>query len=161
MTMPEQKPGRSEQTVCTPPEFLDAVRRRLGIDEFDCDLAADETNTVVPEKFYTEQDDALVQPWKFAWSEGWNWCNPPYADIGPWVEKAQMEAYVHGTNTAMLVPASSGSNWWMHWVDGKAYVTFLNPRIKFVGHKTPYPKDLALLLYAPFLHGGSCVWRWK
>ena len=81
-------------------------------------------------------------------------------NISPWAEKAWTEAQ-NGAHVAMLVPASTGSNWWRTHVDGKAYITFLNGRVTFVGHSSPYPKDLALLLYAPFLSGGSTVWRWR
>jgi hypothetical protein len=54
-----------------------------------------------------------------------------------------------------------GSNWWRDNVDGKADVLFLNGRITFVGHNAPYPKDCAILLYAPFLNGNYSVWSWN
>jgi len=155
--MPQQKPGRSEQVVATPKEFLDAVRNRLRIDEFSYDLAADANNTVAP-RFFDEEEDALIQRW---WEiEGWSWLNPPYSKIEPWVTKAWFASRL-GAQIAMLIPASVGSNWWRDWVRGKAYVTYLNDRITFVGHDYVYPKDLALLLYAPYLEGGSCLWGWQ
>lgn len=154
--MPEQKPGRSEQVVCTPPEFIGALQRRLSISHFAADLAASAENTVARE-FYTEEDDALSQSWFFP---DWTWCNPPYSHIEPWVAKGWLESR-QGAEVAMLLPASTGSNWWKAWVDGKAYITYLNGRITFIGHKSPYPKDLVVLLYAPYLEGGSCVWSWK
>jgi hypothetical protein len=90
MTVPVQKPGRSEQTVCTPPEFLRAVRYFLGLcGEFDFDLAASDDNAVTHPRYegdrpyYTEQDNALVQTWKCG--TGWNWCNPPFGKLAPWV----------------------------------------------------------------------------
>jgi len=43
-TMPAQRPGRSEQTVCTPREFLDAVEKRFG--PIRIDLAATAENKV-------------------------------------------------------------------------------------------------------------------
>lgn len=160
--MPEQKPHKSEQVVVTPDTFMDAVKKRLdlGDEGFMRDLAANADNTKA-DWFYTEEDDALKCQWTFNMEyHGWNWCNPPYSDLGPWVEKAWAESR-KGAKIAMLIPASVGSNYWAKWVDGKAYVTFLNGRITFVGHKGPYPKDLVLLLYTPYLNGGSCVWRWK
>jgi len=154
---PRQKPHRSEQVVCTPPEFLDAVRDRLGIAQFDCDLAASDDNAVCP-NYFVEEENALVQPWKEG--EDWNWCNPPYENITPWVQKAWMEVPT-GARTAMLVPASVGSNWWKNWVHEAAHVLLLNGRITFVGHKTCYPKDLALLLYCRSHIGGYEVWTWE
>ena len=161
--MPKQKPGRSEQVVATPPEFLQAVRNRLCIADFDFDLAADESNSVIlvprgEKKFYDEADDALIQPWNLG--SGWNWCNPPYADIEPWVSKATSES-MQGAQIAMLVPASVGANWWRAFAEPSAYVSYLNGRLKFVGHKNYYPKDLALLLYTPWGFTGHEIWNWR
>lgn len=157
--MPVQKPGKSEQVVCTPPNFIEAVKEFLHIEQFDCDLAADKDNTVAP-KFYDEEMDSLKQTWKCG--TGWNWCNPPYANIGPWVAKAYRELVSNDARTVMLVPASVGSNWWADCVHEKAEVVFLNGRITFVGHENPYPKDLALLYYANWqFKGGYSIRPWK
>src|SRR3990167_7503199 len=103
---PRQKPGRSKQDYRTPPEFLTAVKRRLGIDAFDIDLAASAENTVAP-LYFDEQMDAFAQEsWKIG--NGWNWLNPPYADIEPWVRRAYSEAIeaIGEAQTVVLVPAS-------------------------------------------------------
>lgn len=155
--MPPQKPGKSEQVVETPTDFIEAVKTRLRIPSFGFDLAASPENAKAP-AFFTEKDNALVQTWHTIY--GWSWLNPPYSHIEPWVAKAGTEAK-QGAHIAMLVPASVGSAWWFNYVTKFAYVTFLNPRLTFVGHTSPYPKDLALLLFAPFLHGGSTNWVWK
>ena len=158
-TMPEQKPHKSEQVVLTPPTILTDIKEELlKIGWFDYDLAADATNTVAL-KFFSEEDDAIIQSWKQG--EGWNWCNPPYARLGPWVHKAWIESQAFGAKTAMLVPASVGSNWWREHVDGKAHVLFLSPRLTFVGKTTPYPKDCAILLYTPMVCGGYECWNWR
>lgn len=158
MSMPKQKPGQSEQVVCTPSELVLAVQSKLGITDFDIDLAASEANTVTENLWYTEEVDSLVQDWTV---KGWGWCNPPYGDISPWVEKAYYESWAKAAKVAMLVPASVGSNWWKDHVHNRAYVLFLSPRITFVGHDSPYPKDLALLLYTPYGAKGYDCWRWK
>lgn len=159
--MPLQKPGRSEQVVCTPPEFLQALKSRLGISQFDIDVAADESNHVA-EVWYGPgsgfNSDGLQADWCI--TIGWNWCNPPFGNIQPWVQKGFEEA-VRGAKTAMLVPASTGANWWAEYVNGIAHVLLLQGRLTFVGHTTPYPKDLALLLYSPIVWGGYEVWKWK
>jgi phage N-6-adenine-methyltransferase len=155
--MPTQKPGRSKQDYATPFEFYSAVQKRLGIAEFEWDLAASADNTIAA-NYLTEEQNSLTRHWHHF--DGWCWLNPPYADIRPWTQKCWEESR-KGAHIALLVPSSTGSNWWREWVTGKAYVTFLNGRITFVGAKDPYPKDLALLLYAPFLEGGSCTWNWR
>ena len=157
---PQQKPGKSRQDYSTPPEFLQALKNRLGIPYFECDLAASIGNSVAP-LMYTEEDNSLdpANSWKFG--SGWSFCNPPYADIRPWVRKAFEESR-KGAHVVMLVPASVGSNWWSNWVHRGAMVWFLNGRLTFVGETAPYPKDTAVLLYAPhILEGGYTVWNWR
>lgn len=162
MTMPAQKPGKSEQAVGTPKVFLEAVKRRLGIVDFAIDLAADHGNFVC-EPFFTPEMNALTQRWVgWGWTgmgTGWSWLNPPFADIGPWVEKAWQESQ-EGACIAVLVPVATDTAWWNTWVKGKGYISFIQGRFAFVGHSQSYPKGLALVLYAPFLHGGDCSWKW-
>lgn len=155
--VPAQKPGRSKQDYGTPPAFLSAVKRRFGLKEFAIDLAASQENAVAP-LFYTEVENALKQPWRTR-SREMGWCNPPFANIQPWVEKAYAESKI-GARVAMLVPAGVGSNWWRDWVHGKAFVLLLNGRITFVGETQPYPKDCCLLLYGPDVSPGYDVWSW-
>lgn len=162
MPMPEQKPGRSKQDYGTPPELLHAIRRRLWIEDFILDAAASPDNAVCDNYCSLEQNrDGLEESW--GWREargGWTWCNPPYGDIQPWLSKAIYEAH-HGANTAVLIPASVGANWWRECVEPFAYQVFLNGRLTFVGETKPYPKDCALLLYTPFGFRGNEVWNWK
>jgi len=159
-SMPKQKPGLSKQDYQTPPELLEAVKNRLRIPYFECDLAASSDNAVAP-LCYTESDNALLPEniWKFG-GHKWCWLNPPYANIRPWVKKAAGESF-NGANIVMLVPASVGANWWREWVEPYAYQVFLNGRLTFVGETKPYPKDCALLLYTPWGFRGHEVWDWK
>ena len=154
---PEQKPGRSRQDYCTQTPFLDAVRRRLNIVDFDIDLAASKENAVCA-CYYTEQQDALVQPWKCG--NGWSWLNPPFAHIEPWVRRAWRQVIEADAQTAVLIPAGVGANWWARWVHYKASVLLLNGRLSFDGI-APYPKDCALLLYGPGIQPEYEVWRWS
>lgn len=159
---PKQKPGRSFQAYGTPDDFLSAVRKRLGIEEFAIDVAASASNAVAL-AYYDVEANGLEREWS---REGWNWCNPPFAHIEPWVCRAYNVA--HERNTAVLVPAGVGSNWWRNWVHGEAMALLLNGRLTFKG--TPvnpktgkvdgYPKDCALLLYGPYVSPGYDVWTW-
>lgn len=155
MTMPVQKPGKSEQSVETPEEFFLAVVDRFGC--FLWDLAADHLNTKCPQ-FYNEDMNSLNQDWSKL--QGNLWLNPPYADIEPWVAKCHEES-IRGANIFMLVPASVGSNWYKNYVHNRAYVLALSPRIKFVGHTHLYPKDLILVIYNAWGLVGFDTWRWK
>lgn len=153
--MPRQKPGRSVQDYQTPTAFLDAVKHKLGIVEFSIDLAADEINTAA-DRWYDAELNALLQTW--GGFGGWAWCNPPFATLDPWVQKAWTSS--RDAQVAMLVPAGVGSNWWARYVDQKARVLLLNGRITFVGQPTCYPKDCCLLLYGPTTLPGYEVWTW-
>jgi len=156
-TMPAQKPGRSRQDYATPPEFIAAVKQRLGIESFVIDLAASADNTKAP-LYFDEENDSLAQDWTtYAWDE-WCWLNPPFANIAPWAEKCK-EAAIAGVRIAFLVPAAVGSNWFRDYVDGWAHVLMLNGRISFDG-EGPYPKDCILCLYGP-MHQGYSVWDWR
>lgn len=161
MPMPVQKPGNSKQDYQTPPELILAVKKRLGISDFVLDLAACKDNAVC-ETYYSLEEgiDSLIHPWNVPANPGWAWCNPPYADIKPWVEKASLEA-AQGALIVMLVPASVGANWWINYVVPFAYQTFLNGRVTFQGCVTPYPKDCALLLYTPWRFRGIQFWDWR
>lgn len=157
--MPKQKPGQSKQDYQTPIEFLDAVRRRFGLEAFALDVASDEANHVAP-LYYTAADDALAPAngWTTR-SGGFFWCNPPYSRVGPWVAKAWAESR-RGARGFVLIPAAVGSNYWRDYVDGKAFVLLLNGRITFVGCDTGYPKDGVLLVYGPDVAPGYQVWTW-
>lgn len=154
--MPRQRPGKSKQDYCTPPDVLRSVRRKLGIEQFDIDLAA--SNDLVCPRFYNEEQNSLIQHWRVG--TGWNWLNPPYANIEPWVQKAWQESFL-GAKTAVLVPASVGSNWWGTYVHNNAHVLLMNGRVKFVGAKDLYPKDTVVLLYSKACRGGYEFWNWR
>ena len=159
--MPRQKPGLSKQDYQTPPEFLSAVRHYLNITDFVIDLAAEGHNAVCP-RFHTTT--GLIQPWYMHLGTGeWAWLNPPFGRIGPWVKKAASERrwLSNFAGIAVLVPASTGANWWRDHVHMQAHVLLLNGRLTFVGHMAPYPKDCALLLYCLHRRPRYEVWNWR
>jgi phage N-6-adenine-methyltransferase len=181
--MPVQKPGRSETVVVTPQEFVHAAASYLGFTQFEIDLAATKKNTRA-QYFISKEDghDSLLIDWGERISgDAWGWLNPPYDDISPWVQRAarfkqrcknDRYGFVPG-GVAVLVPSSTGTNWWRDYVHNKAYVLLLNGRITFLdkmlkpicsqktGKPTPYPKDLALLLYSVHYKPGYDIWDWK
>lgn len=162
--MPQQKPGQSKQDYATPPEFIRAVQRRLGLGGFTHDFAADATNAKAP-TFWSAEDDALqhsIGDWELHSRHGWSWLNPPYSDIGPWAARC-LYAKEMGGNIAFLVPASVGSNWYRDFVHNKALVLALNGRLAFMPDKPDwlYPKDCVLCLYSPRVTPGFDVWNWR
>lgn len=161
-TPPRQKPHRSRQDYSTPPVFLDAVRRRLGIPRFLFDFAATGRNATA-DAYWAEDDDALTRAdWAAQVGEGWGWLNPPFGHIDPWASKC-WELKQAGGRIAFLVPASVGANWFKRFVHRKARMWFLNGRLGFLEDRPrePYPKDCLLALYAPELAPGYDVWDWR
>lgn len=161
-TMPEQKPGRSEQVVATPRVFAEAVEGRFG--PIFLDAAATEDNSLGFLHFGPDSHwpDALaVKRWAdgLVMANDLIWVNPPYAKIEPWAMKC-VEQQALGCRIAMLVPAAVGSRWFNRYVRPFAYVLELTPRLTFVGHKSSYPKDLILAYYCPERLTGRDAWAW-
>jgi len=117
----------------TPPELFDPLNERFG---FTIDVAASSTNTRC-QRYFTKEDDGLRQ----SWTGERVWCNPPYSDIGPWVEKAWAEWTTGEVGCiVMLVPANRTEQvWWQKWVepvrdapDVDLHVEFLPGRQRFI-----------------------------
>ncbi len=128
MSGPNSDPRAGQGTYRTPKPFLDAVLRRLMWDKFDLDLACTQADCVAETGIYHDLGlDALA----LAWPEGQHYVNPPFG-----LSKAFAQACARqcnfDTQVAMLVPASVGSAWFAEYVDGKADVIFLRPRIVFL-----------------------------
>lgn len=84
----------------TPQPFADVWIRRLRLD---LDVAASPKNAKLP-TYWTQADDALTQ----SWGGRRVWCNPPWSQIDPWVQKAlQREADV----ACLLLPARTDRPW--------------------------------------------------
>lgn len=159
--MPRQKPGRSKQAYRTPRDFLDAVEARFGTITFD--LAATDKNAIC-ESYYTRKNDSLRAGWPL---DGVSWLNPPFGHIEPWVKRCAehsrlIKRYKSEGKIIVLVPASIGAVWFEDWVLRFADIYALRPRLTFVGKRTTYPKDLALLRFPR--KRPPCrinVWHWK
>jgi phage N-6-adenine-methyltransferase len=113
----------------TPREFFEPLHGRFG---FTLDAAALPHNAKC-ERFFTPEDDGLVQ----SWAGERVWCNPPYSDIEPWTEKAR----TGGAQLAvLLLPANrTEQGWWQRQVEpyrreGSVAVEFLPGRLRFIKH---------------------------
>ena len=100
----------------TPPEVFEALDKEFC---FGFDVCA-EYETAKCSDYWTIEDDALSKDWaEDAKSRipgaglieiGTIWCNPPYSNIKPWVEKA-IEAQLNGQMTVMLVMCDPSVKW--------------------------------------------------
>ena len=122
----------------TPQDFFDKLDQEF---HFTLDVCATPENAKC-QKFYTEQDDGLSQPWT-----GTVWCNPPYGrNLGKWVEKAYMEHLTEGATVVMLLPARTDTRWFHENVYPHAEIRFVKGRLKF-GDSTnsaPFPSMVAI-----------------
>ena len=109
----------------TPQHLFEMLNEKYG--PFTIDLAASAENALC-DRYYTKEDDALAQ----CWGGEVGFCNPPYDDIEPWIEKA-MEASVHDhAFTVFVLPVRSDRSWWRHYVARFATEVDFLERLSFV-----------------------------
>ena len=122
----------------TPPFIFEA----LGL-EFDLDVSAPPGGVPwIPAKnFYTIIDDGLSQEWN-----GKIWCNPPYSNTTPWLEKM----IEHNNGIALVQIAKSA---WCNLVWKKADgVLFMPTDLKFVRNSG---KSLAIFTHTMLVGFGA------
>jgi phage N-6-adenine-methyltransferase len=95
----------------------------LGL-RFDLDVASPPGGLpwVPADRFYSQVDDGLLQPW-----HGMVWCNPPYSKPSPWAERMAS----HG-NGVMLLPGDTSTGWWHNYVSTANAWCFIKGRVRFV-----------------------------
>ena len=91
-------PEAEKDLAQTPVWFVDAAQKFFN-KRFTLDVCA-LPQTAKCERFYSLErgQDALKLPWG-----EFNWCNPPYSDITPWVDAAYRQSIL-GCTSALLVP---------------------------------------------------------
>lgn len=115
----------------TPWQVVTALARRYCSGLFDLDVCAEAHNSKA-NRFFSEQDNGLAQTWDAASV----WCNPPYSNIPPWIEKAILETREGRTSVVvMLLPARTDT--WFHRLreleaEGRAHLVFTRGRIQFI-----------------------------
>lgn len=122
----------------TPRSLFDPLNEEFG---FTLDAAASAENRLC-DAHYTKRVSGLENSW-FSFNV---WCNPPYSDIRPWVEKATFEIgqrnevtgrYYGPRVIVMLLPANrTEQSWWQDLIEpgrreGLIEVRFLRGRLRF------------------------------
>jgi len=69
-----------------------------------------------------------------------NWCNPPYSNVRPWVDKAIVEAS-KGNTTVMIVPADTSVAWFREAFNECSVCEFISGRISFINAETGKPQS--------------------
>jgi site-specific DNA-methyltransferase (adenine-specific) len=111
----------------TPKWLFRVLSNRYG--EFDLDACASAENALCP-KFYTKEEDAIMQPW-----HGNVWCNPPYRHPGPAeiVQKCYRETHITKTakQVVLLVNTAVDTRWFHQAFHQANHIWLFRGRIKF------------------------------
>lgn len=137
--MTEMRLFAQEQTEYTTDDYYTPkwIFDALGV-RFDLDVASPPGGPPYTpcDRFYTQLDDGLAQPW-----HGLVWMNPPYSKPAPWVDRF----LEHGNGIALLPYAKS--KWCQKLWDSDAALMYVYS-IKFVrldyhlNGSTPFPLGL-------------------
>lgn len=132
----------SKQDWRTPKWFFMDVQNYLGV-RFELDVAASADNALCPRFFdgTLPERDGLVAHWDAREV----WCNPPYKDITPWVEKAVYESLQRRTSSVLLLPARLETNWYRS-IAPLAWTKIITPRLPFEGGSGNSPPHGSMLL---------------
>ena len=119
----------------TPRFVFDYYDRRF---HFRCDLAASYENKLC-ESHYTENRSAFTaRPNDFAMG-GNAWCNPPYSDIGPWVDLCVRLSHETGRVFVMLLPADTSVKWFATAMRECSECHLISGRLSFINSETGKP----------------------
>lgn len=125
--------------------------------EFTIDAAAAPHNAKLP-RYWTVDDDALAQDW----SDERVWCNPPYSNIRPWVQKA-WDQHINGCPLiVMLLPANrTEQGWWQDHVEPSLRIRADRFRVEFLPGRMRFDRPGVVIPpkgdRPPF---GSCLLVW-
>ncbi len=94
-------PTLSKDERGTTPETLAWCAAKAGVEKYGLDVAASQELHVCQD-YMTKETDGLRQRWA-----GDVWCNPPFSNIRPWVEKAWSEFGAGNVRSiSMLIPGN-------------------------------------------------------
>lgn len=122
----------------TPWEIFNELDQEFG---FDLDPCATAENHKCA-NYYTKEDDGIVKNWGGCRV----FCNPPYSQIGKWVEKAYREGTKDGTLVVLLIPARTDTRYFHDFIMHRSEVRFIRGRLKFGDQKNsaPFPSMVVI-----------------
>ena len=136
----------------TPPALFASLNAEVC---FQLDAAAAPYNTLC-RKFIAEEQNTLITTWgDFLVLPGYVWLNPPYSDIGPFVQKAAAESK-NQIGTVMLVPADTSVGWFREAIETASEVRFIvGGRLAFINPVSGKPvsgnnKGSMLVIWHPY-----------
>ena len=122
----------------TPQEIYNVLNEEF---DFNLDPCATAENAKCP-IFYTKEDNGIVKNWGGCRV----FCNPPYSEIGAWVEKAYREGTKDGTLVVLLIPARTDTRYFHDFILHRSEIRFIRGRLKFGNQKNsaPFPSMIVI-----------------
>lgn len=125
-----------KQQYATPWSFMDWVVENVleprGRGRFGIDVCASKDNAKAP-SWFNESMNGLEQSWATL-DLAPAWCNPPFKDVQPWLEKARAEAQFSGVLSCVLTHMDHSTDWYRAGMSMASEVIHINPRINFIQH---------------------------
>lgn len=122
----------------TPQHIFDALDAEFNFNLDPC--ATDKNHKCVT--YFTKEEDGLKQNWGGCRV----FCNPPYSQIGKWVEKAFRECRTDGTLVVLLIPARTDTKYFHEFILNRSEIRFLKRRLRFgnCGGDAPFPSIIVI-----------------
>jgi DNA N-6-adenine-methyltransferase (Dam) len=77
--------------------------------------------------------------------------NPPYSELGAWLETAVYNMNAYGTRSVFLIPAHTGTLYWDEWVSQWAHEVWIAVTgVRFEGYQAKLSMPMAIVLYGAF-----------
>lgn len=86
--------------------------------------------------FFSEEVNGLKQNWVRD-----VWCNPPYSNPHPWIQKCYAEHIKNNITVTALIRLDRTTVYWRDFIKNKAEIIELNRRVKFIDPETNKPAD--------------------
>jgi len=136
----------------TPKEFFQQLDQEF---HFTVDVAADSTNALCS-RYYDLSHNGLKQ----SWANEVVWCNPPYFDVYPWVEKAATESMINGATVVMLLNPATDTTWFHTFIwDTLHHRSYPNVQVRFLQGRIQFLDKYNLPAGAPIKGNMLVVFR--
>lgn len=115
----------------TPEWLYDLLDKEFG---FKLDAAATSVNAKA-KLFFDRERDALTQNW-----DSPAFCNPPYSEIGKFMQKAFAE-FQKGSTVVCLIPARTDTRYFHDYCMKASEIRLIKGRVKFINRMLPSYRD--------------------
>lgn len=136
----------------TPPDLFAYLSSHYGPFDLDPCASKDGARLPVPVQ-YTIDDDGLSKSWNVHPSKITRaFVNPPYSEIGKWVDKALTEQL----DFCFLVPARTDTKWFYKLYQHSYTLAFIKGRLRFGNQKNSAPFPSAIFVGNSSVRNSGC-----